>query len=99
MALAMVPRNQAPVRNHTARGSSAPRCGVKMRTSPAKSMAQKAMARIDAHRTPAKRTSPSRLVSAYWVVSKLKISNAMRATPSRTAMTILREMAPPWPVN
>ncbi len=63
-AFIVAPSSQAPIRYQTAFGSSAPRSGVNSRANPAKSMAQKAMARIVAQVTPQKAISPRMLFSA-----------------------------------
>ena len=61
------------------------------RASPAKSMAQKAIARMVAQVTPRKATSPRMLFSANRVVSKLKISKAISATTRIMPTTVLRD--------
>ena len=68
MAFIVAARNQAASRYHTSTRSLRPRSGVNSRAMPAKSMPQKAIARIMAQRMPTKRRSPKRLVRAKSVV-------------------------------
>jgi len=91
VALKPAARSQAPKRYQTSAGSSRPRSGVKMRAMPAKSMAQKAMARTIDQRRPMKARSPRTSRRANPVVLKLKISKAARAP------NILTPQAAPWP--
>lgn len=91
MAFMVAPISQAPIRYHTAVGSRRPFSGVKRRVRPAKSIAQKATARMVAHLRPAKLTSPSKFCSANRVVSKLNTSKASSATSKMMPATSFRE--------
>lgn len=90
MAFMVAPSSQAPVKYQISFGSSKPRSGVNSRAKPAKSMAQNATAKIVAQAKLANLTSPSKLFSAYLVVSKLNISKAKRAKMRITPISIVR---------
>jgi hypothetical protein len=90
MAFMVAPSNQAPVKYQISFGSFKPRSGVNSRANPAKSIAQKATAKIVAQANPANLTSPSKLLKAYLVVSKLNISKANRAKMRITPIKIVR---------
>src|SRR5512139_354540 len=79
MALKAAARNQAPNRYQTSAGSLRPFSGVKMRAMPAKSMPQKARAKMVAHSNGPNVRVPRMSCSANCVLEKLKISKASKA--------------------
>src|SRR5512139_2657326 len=79
MEFIVAANSQAPKRYQDSEGSLLPASGVNRRAIPAKSMQQKAIARIVAHLRLANSRSPSKSDRAYMVVLKLKISKAIKA--------------------
>jgi hypothetical protein len=90
IAFIVAPNSQAPVKYQISFGSFKPRSGVNSLANPAKSMAQKATARIVAQAKPANLTSPNKLLNAYLVVSKLNISKAKSARRRITPINNVR---------
>jgi hypothetical protein len=90
IAFMVAPNSHAPVKYQISFGSSKPRSGVNSLANPAKSMAQKATARIVAQAKPANLTSPNKLLNANLVVSKLNISKAKSARRSITPISNVR---------